>query len=112
VTAAGGHPLRLAVGVPGPGGWNVPAALAVALVAPAAGARGPRIRIALTAADEIAITAAPAELQRGAVTIVIDGDASVANLAHLLAALAAQGATTVEIAGPPVPATKRPTGKP
>jgi len=112
VTAAGGHPLRLAVGVSGPGHWNVPAQLAVVLVAPAAGARGSGIRIALTAADEIAITGSPAELQRGPVTVVIDDAATVANLAHLLAALAAQGATAVQFARPPPPATKRPSGKP
>lgn len=88
VAAAKGHEVRIAAGAPGPGGWSVPVAVPVALIARSPGG----VRIALggdaSAAVAAARAAAPAELARGAPTIAIDRAATVEGLTSLLSALA------------------------
>ncbi|TMQ02591.1 MAG: hypothetical protein E6J90_12640 [Deltaproteobacteria bacterium] len=92
VAAAGGHELRLAVAVPGPGGWSVPGALPIALTArPADGAR-----IALGAPGDAIAAARAADLQRTP-TITVDAAATVDGLAAVLAALAAREVKTVAV---------------
>ena len=101
IAAAGGHELRLAVGVRGPGGWSSPGSIPVAMtVKPAAG-----VRLALDSSPEVAIKAAKAAdraaLTKVPVTIALAPSATVANLATLLGALVYFDVKTVTIARPP-----------
>jgi hypothetical protein len=101
IAAAGGHELRLAIGVRGPGGWSVPGAIPIAMtVKPAAG-----VRLVLDDTPEVAIKAAKAA-DRGAltktpVTIALAPSATVANLATLLGALTYFDVKAVTITRPP-----------
>jgi hypothetical protein len=89
VAAAGGHEVRLAVGVPGPGNWVIPAALPTVLTAAPSVPAAPRLRLALDATGDAAIQAAqaasPADRRR--LAIAVDATATTASLARLLAQL-------------------------
>jgi hypothetical protein len=120
IGAAGGHDLRLAVAAGGPPGWNVPGTLPIALVArPAVGgvrlvldsAAGAGAADAANAADA-AITAAPADLARGPVTIILERGARVDGLASLLAALAALDVKAVALVKSPAKPPTKPPIKP
>jgi hypothetical protein len=127
VAAAGGHDLRLAIGVAGPGEWMVPAAMTVSLNVPAKAKRGtPRPAGAATApapADlrfELGAAASGAilivrqtdreVLSHAQVTIVIDDTARVESLASLLTALAGGNVTSVALVrGTGAPSDAKPT---
>jgi hypothetical protein len=108
--AGGGHDLRLAVAVPGPGGWAIPTALPIALGSRST-AHGVQVSLGADGAAAIAqVGAAPAaDLTRAPPVIAIDRAATVDGLAGVLGALAARGVTTVALTASPGPA--RP-GKP
>jgi hypothetical protein len=112
VAAAGGHDLRLGVGLPGPGGWTLPGTLPVALLARPA-AHGVRIELAGDPAPAIAAVRAAlrADLERAPPTIAVDRAATAESLASVLGALAALGVKTCAItaAVPPAAVTPRPT---
>jgi hypothetical protein len=106
--AGGGHDLRLAVAVPGPGGWAIPTALPVALGSRSA-AHGVRLALGSDAAAAIAqARAAPAaDLTRDPPVIAIDRAATVDGLAGLLGALAVRGVTSVALTASPAPPRPR-----
>ena len=112
IGAAGGHELRLAVAVPGPGGWTLPGTLPIALVA-TPGHAGTGIRLALDAspdaAIEVARATAGADLVRAPVTITVGPTATVASLASLLGALGALEVKVVVLAAPSTPPPARPS---
>lgn len=111
IGAAGGHDLRLAVAVPGPGGWTLPGTLPIALVA-TPGRAGAGVRLALDASPDAAIQAARAtagaDLVRAPVTIAVGPTATVASLASLLGALGALEVKTVVLVASPI--TSSPAG--
>jgi hypothetical protein len=104
IAAAGGAELRLAVGVPGPGGWILPAALPVALIARGAPG-GMRIALDEPAAAAIAAIggAAAADLSRAPPVITVAPGAKVDGLARAIAALAARGVGSVAVVAAPKP---------
>lgn len=105
VAAAGDHELRLAIAIPGPGGWAIPTTLPVALsVRPA---RGPRLAVH-GGGDHAAIDAARADLARDPPTLAIEATDTVDELAGLLQTLAAAGVKTAALAAP----NPAPPGKP
>ena len=103
IAAAGGHALQLTVGARGPGGWSVPGAVPIALVA-----RQPAgFALALDTNPDVAIKAAKAAprdaLTRAPVTITLAPGASVANLATLLGALGYFEVKAVALVASPKP---------
>lgn len=101
VAAAGGRDLRLAVAVPGPGGWALPGTLPIALIARPA-AHGIRLALGADAGAAIAAArAAPrADLERDPPVIAADRTATADGLAGLLGALAAVGVKTCALTKP------------
>jgi hypothetical protein len=107
VAAAGGHELRLAVAAPNPGGWILPAALPIALIARGAPRRpkiaGDGIHLLLANnIDALVHAASAADLVRGTPLITVRPEATTEGLAAVLAALAARHAPAATLdAGKP-----------
>ncbi|HEX4419279.1 MAG TPA: hypothetical protein VH165_15310 [Kofleriaceae bacterium] len=100
VAAAGGHPVRLAVAVPGPRGWSAAGTLPIALVA-APAPRGTTLQLgAVPDAALAALHAVPATARIPSFTIAIDPAATVDGLTAVLAALVVRGATEVALTAP------------
>jgi hypothetical protein len=88
VAAAGGHAMQLTVAAGGPGGWSLPGALPVALLAKPAPA-GFKLALGADAGDAVraAKLAQPGALTAAPVTVAIAPGATVAGLASLIGAL-------------------------